>query len=470
MGVGCATLFALPFLAIGLFGLGLALRFGLRGDWRSGGVAGVAIAGLVFTLAGTGVVAAALAGRRSLARSDERRQQYPGKPWMWRDDWASGRIQSTARPTLFQAWAVALLWNLCSTPLLVAILRGSVKSGPSMLIASTFPILGAALLLWAINTTLRYRKFGGSVFEMSQVPAALGGKLSGRIFARFERAPEAGVLLKLSNIRRTVRKSSDGDSVSDSIIWREEQTVRAAPGMDGWTIPIAFRIPADGVESSVETSRDGHLWRLSAEATVSETNFREQFDVPVFGKVAVASVATPDAAARVDFGSTTRPDPPSQPTIAVNRTATGGTVFTFAAARNPSASWSLTAIFALWSAVLAALVAFGAPIIVVILWGLFDLLIFAGFVGSWFSSSRLTIDANEAKSESALFGIGRLRRIPLADVVRIEMPITMQSNDTPYYAIRLILRDGRKITAGSGIRDKREAEWIIAEIRSLLRL
>jgi len=227
MGVGCATLFALPFAAIGVLALGLALRFGLRGDWQSGGIAGLAIVGLVFTVFGVGMIAAAVAGRRSRARDDERRQQYPSTPWLWRDDWASGRIQSSGRPTLLQAWAFALLWNLCSTPLLVATLRGSIKSGPQLLIASAFPILGAGFLIWAINTTLRYRRFGRSVFEMSHVPAALGGKLSGRICARFDRAPDAGVLLKLSHIRRTVNRSTDGDSVNDSIIWREEQTVPA---------------------------------------------------------------------------------------------------------------------------------------------------------------------------------------------------------------------------------------------------
>jgi hypothetical protein len=154
----------------------------------------------------------------------------------------------------------------------------------------------------------------------------------------------------------------------------------------------------------------------------------------------------------------------------VRRTSTGGTEFDFAAARNLKPATGVTAIVLLWSAALAALVFLRAPMIFVIIWGLFDLVIVLVVLRSWFVSSRLTIDGDEVRKESSLLGIGRSRRIPLADIGSVEMPITMQANDTPYYAIRLIVRDGRKITAGSGIRDKREAEWIVAEIRRIAKI
>jgi hypothetical protein len=467
--VGGATLSGLPFVAIGVFALVVAVRFAVRGEWQ-GGIAAFALVGLVFALVGASLIAAAFAARRSRTRDEERRGQYPAQPWMWRDDWASGRIPSTGRPTMIRAWTFALLWNLCSAPLLIAVALGSIKAGPPALIASIFPVLGLGLLIWAIRATLRYKKFGRSVFEMTHRPAAIGGKLSGRIYTRFERVPDGGVLLKLSNIRRTVRQSSDGDSVNDSIVWREEQTVPAGliePHTDGWAIPVAFQVPADGIASSAEIGRDGHLWRLAAEAEVSGTNFREQFEVPVFGRAAVTDSADSGGPERAALRAPARLTPPSQPTIAVSRTATGGAVFDFAAARNAKPAAGVTMIFLLWSAALAELVVLRAPTIFVIIWGLFDLVIFVGVLRSWLASARLTIDAGEVRSESSVLGISRSRSIPLADIGSVEMPITTQANDTPYYAIRLILRDGRKITAGSGIRDKREAEWIVAEIRRI---
>ena len=452
--------------------LGVTLRDALRGNKAFGELAMAAMGALFFTVAGFGMIAALLAGRRSLAREERQRQRYPSKPWMWRHDWASGRIQSAGRPTMIQAWTFALLWNLCSTPLLIMVLRGSVERGLPTIVALLFPVAGAGLLIWAVRATLRYRRFGRSVFEMTQVPVPLGGRLSGRISTRLDRAPDAGVLLKLSNICRSVRSSGDGDSISESILWREEHTVPAGliePGMEGWTIPVAFQIPTDAVESTAVTQREGHLWRLDAEADVPGTNFREQFEVPVFGRVAADTAVNAGIDEPAALRSTA-PTAPSRLTIAVRRAGIGGTEFHFAAARNPNYARGVTAIFLFWSGVLAALLFFGAPLIVPLIWGACDLLILAGLLESWFASSRLTIAGNEAKTESSLLGFGRSRRVPLTDIARVEMPITMQANDTPYYAIELILRDGRKITAGRGIRDKREAEWLVAEIRSLLRL
>ena len=364
--------------------LGVTLRDALRGDKAFGELAMAAMGALFFTVAGFGMIAALLAGRRSLARDEQQRQRYPSKPWMWRHDWASGRIQSAGRPTMIQAWTFALLWNLCSTPLLIMVLRGSVERGLPTIVALLFPVAGAGLLIWAVRATLRYRRFGRSVFEMTQVPVPLGGRLSGRISTRLDRAPDAGVLLKLSNICRTVRSSGDGDSISESILWREEHTVPAGliePGMEGWTIPVAFQIPTDAVESTAVTQREGHLWRLDAEADVPGTNFREQFEVPVFGRVAADTAVNAGGDERAALRSTA-PAAPSRLTIAVRRAGTGGTEFHFAAARNPKYALGVTAIFLFWSGVLAALLFFGAPLIVPLIWGACDLLILAGLLES----------------------------------------------------------------------------------------
>jgi hypothetical protein len=36
----------------------------------------------------------------------------------------------------------------------------------------------------------------------------------------------------------------------------------------------------------------------------------------------------------------------------------------------------------------------------------------------------------------------------------------MQGGSAPSYDVRIVRRDGKRIAAGSGIRDKREAEWL----------
>ena len=46
-----------------------------------------------------------------------------------------------------------------------------------VLIALFFPIVGIGMIIFALNTTLAWRKFGQSMFDMAAVPAALGGTL-----------------------------------------------------------------------------------------------------------------------------------------------------------------------------------------------------------------------------------------------------------------------------------------------------
>ena len=44
--------------------------------------------------------------------------------------------------------------------------------------------------------------------------------------------------------------------------------------------------------------------------------------------------------------------------------------------------------------------------------------------------------------------------------------ITMQAGATPYYDVIIVRKDGKNVSVGSGVRDKHEAEWLAATIRS----
>jgi hypothetical protein len=46
--------------------------------------------------------------------------------------------------------------------------------------------------------------------------------------------------------------------------------------------------------------------------------------------------------------------------------------------------------------------------------------------------------------------------------------ITMQGGGTAYYDVTIVRKNGKKVSAGSGIRDKREAEWLAATLKESL--
>jgi hypothetical protein len=62
----------------------------------------------------------------------------------------------------------------------------------------------------------------------------------------------------------------------------------------------------------------------------------------------------------------------------------------------------------------------------------------------------------------------RVRRIPAADISEVKAGIGMQAGNTPYYDLVLMRKDGKRISVGRGVRDKREAEWLAQTVRVAL--
>ncbi|KPK80965.1 MAG: hypothetical protein AMS25_08235 [Gemmatimonas sp. SM23_52] len=52
----------------------------------------------------------------------------------------------------------------------------------------------------------------------------------------------------------------------------------------------------------------------------------------------------------------------------------------------------------------------------------------------------------------------------------IVLKIGIQSGNTAYYDIRFVRRDGVQLHAGSSVRDKREAEWLVEQMKTRLGL
>jgi len=72
-----------------------------------------------------------------------------------------------------------------------------------------------------------------------------------------------------------------------------------------------------------------------------------------------------------------------------------------------------------------------------------------------------------------VLGIGKWSIIPFENIKSVDMLVGMQSRGrrgTPYYDVLATLLNGRHRTFLSSIRDKRHAEWILAEIRTAIGL
>jgi hypothetical protein len=115
------------------------------------------------------------------------------------------------------------------------------------------------------------------------------------------------------------------------------------------------------------------------------------------------------------------------------------------------------------------MVHFGAPLFFHLIFGAFGLLLIWGTVGSWLGVSRVTVGGGAVTVASGVLAPTRERRLAAAEIAEVTTRIGMQAGSTPYYDLVLVRTDGKRVNAGRGLRDKREAEWLAASMREALR-
>src|SRR5512143_159281 len=204
-------LFALPVAGFGVMAFATAINQIVSGT-AAPTVWLLMLFGLVFCAIGFGLIYGTVSGGRILERQGRLKAEHPAEPWLWREDWARGRIQSNTRSGMIGGWIFAALWNAVSAPILFVLPEPAAKK-PIAYIGFVFPLVGVVLLVRAIRMTLAYAEFGKTWFEMSPVPGVIGGELKGTIQARFPHSPEHGIQLRLTCLIRTVSGSGNSRTV-----------------------------------------------------------------------------------------------------------------------------------------------------------------------------------------------------------------------------------------------------------------
>ena len=342
---------------------------------------------LTFGGVGIGGIVAAFAGRRKLEEGQAREGRNPGAPWLWREDWASRRIADGSRTQVWFAWGFAALWNLVSLPSAVLAVRAALNDGNRVaLIALLFPLVGAGLLVWAVRATLRYQRYGVSLFELATLPAPVGHALEGTVRAPAELRPPEGFQVVLSCVRRVTTGSGRNRSTSETVLWQDERRVRAT----GTGIPIAFAIPPDAMPSDSTHASDRTLWRLAVSAEVPGVDYAATFEVPVFRTAASDQPRTDEE--RAVAGQSAIPANYRQPAgsrIEVSTTRRG-TEILFPRARNPGMAAGVTVFLAIWLGATWATIALHAPLVFPIVFGAFGVLLTFLALDQWLRVTRVT--------------------------------------------------------------------------------
>lgn len=155
----------------------------------------------------------------------------------------------------------------------------------------------------------------------------------------------------------------------------------------------------------------------------------------------------------------------------VQPTNAGGLEFVFPAARNPALAAGFTLIFLIFSVALYYLLVYSRSIYIGFLFSVACAVLLFVVTMFWFLRQRVTIENGSVTIRSSVLGIARTQQIPCAGISDLKLNIGVQSgrgSGTPYYYIQFMCRDGRKRTAGRQIRNKREAVWVMNQMKKAI--
>lgn len=470
-------LFGLPFLGFGLGAILVALRGMVEPGPKGQNPLVLGLFGLVFGGVGLGIMLFAVYGWKNAGRAREIQARHPDQPWLWREDWAAARVKSSTRATMISAWVFTLLWNLVSAPLVFVVPREVMDKGNNLaLLGLFFPVAGVGMLVWAVRSTLLWRRYGTSVFEISRVPGVIGGRLEGVLHAPFQPGVAQELRLILTCVNEIHSGSGRNRSTWEKILWQEESAVPGASagfGPQGAAIPVSFTIPFDCRDSDASNPGSTIRWLLRAEARVPGVDYQASFEVPVFrtpeSSDTIAAASQPETGFGAGAGFS---ESSLSPGIRVGPAPEGGSEFTFGPARNKMAAFSLTAFTLVWTGSILAQIRLHAPLIFPIVTGLFGVILALACLDLWFGMSRMVVADGQIRLRSSLLGLGSARVISCADVNDIRLEIGMQSGGatgTPYYDLRIHLTSGRKLYAARHLRSKREAEWLAGRMKAAIR-
>lgn len=286
--LGCLLVFGLPFFVIGAGAIAVATGMWTPQDAQTAEPQMLGWFGVVFAGAGLIIFGMASLVFRSAREKAALRAEHPVSPWMWRKDWASGRIPDQTGAQAGGMLVFALLWNVFVMPLFVFVLRQR-EAIPVLLFLGLFVLIGIAFLVGAIKGLLRRQKFRRSTFAMATLPGRPGQSLRGAIETTItfdSQMVEGAYVVKLLCVNRITTGSGKHSSTREETKWEAESRVpftSCTPGTYGGSmVPVRFDIPDDALRTNDDNPRNAILWKLQATAELPGIDYHAEWEVPVY--------------------------------------------------------------------------------------------------------------------------------------------------------------------------------------------
>jgi hypothetical protein len=227
---------------------------------------------------------------------------------------------------------------------------------------------------------------------------------------------------------------------------------------------VEFHLPHDQEETRTISSDDRIYWQVDISAEVPGVDYEGEFEIPVFGRVEGSS-ETPLRE--------TRELAAYKPSEIVVESVSEGRRYRFPAGRRKDQAVLGTIFTVIWLAATYALIHFSAPAGFPICFGLFGFLCVYGVLDAWLGRATITASREELIITRTSGLIESTKRVRFQDIsdVGIHSPAMadqQQQEDAAKHQVQIELADGGKINAGRPLVRKREADWLVKELRGYL--
>lgn len=400
----------------------------------------------------------------NLAKTDDE------KPWLKRKDWAKGRITSSLHKAVMLLWIFVAFWCVASAVICLVVVPEQLRQrNHAALIALVFPVIGLAIIFFALNTTRVWRKFNRTIFAMAAVPVAPGGTLAGEIQVKAGLQPRHGWHLRLSCIRRTTSGAGIRRATSEKLLWQDEKWLRAdlpQAGSNATVIPVFFKLPGNLPESSVSPD-DGIHWKLEASAELRGPNFHAAFDLPVFKTSEIPAVPDdPTVQHQISLDEIRKQ---IRSPIQVNALPDGGKEFVFPAARNPGFASGATTVCLVWTGIIAVLLWKHAPPPFLLVFSAIDLLMAVFVADLWFRRSRVVVNQKGVTVQRAWLAFQKQQRFPTGEIKNIAFDVGATAGHAAYHDLKVQARDGKEFILAKNLNSQPEADWLVRQMIAALK-
>ena len=424
--------------------------------------------GAMFFTASTFGAWSSFRDRRIHKRDLARQEDHPGEPWLWFDEWKSGRVRGNGRQKAIVVWCVAIFWSAIVGSMFFSGL-GEFRRGSPVLVG-TVPFLAIAVgfYVWAIRLTLRWRMFGASLLVLETFPGVIGGKLSGTLVVSSGVQPSTDLRARLT-CHRIDHTEEDGP---ESTLWHTEVTLpanRAMTQAEGAVHTLEFAIPAGLEPSSPLPEMEEIVWDVDVWGEGVKVPYRASFQVPVFVTSESSHETTPEPEVShepIHASSGARFDALSR--IHVSPSVTGGYDFLFPYPRQAGKTAAIALALVLATAGCVFFLAGKVPLRVPLLFGVLDLLIVWLALAFWTRSKRVHVGTDGVWIRGGRFGLSWSRFIPGEEIETIQPRVMLEAETLILHDLDLVQTDGRHVTVGIFIPSKQEAAWLAGRMRDVL--